>query len=287
MSTFLSGVISAVMLLNGLWLCNRVAAINDFTFVFECANPSTPPKAMFNEVVRISNHHCDFWKINEPTNPNDPRYQIYYTCREKGANCRTVAPWPRCDLQSECSCCRSTFAGAMCQYDLYSMKRLFSCTPLFDEMNMREPIEQVDESDHAFQVTTDPLPTPQTSVTDRPYCNDGALNMIIHPCCVAPLMLVVEKAECKQKVLCGSRREVGAAFKLAGEDDTTIGPWTGLLRDAWDRLSTWQKSVLNRVRNKLDACMNMTSGNEDQCGRCKAQVGTVGLHEMGYKIAVW
>ncbi|XP_055347306.1 uncharacterized protein LOC129594591 [Paramacrobiotus metropolitanus] len=288
MLKILTGNIAIAIALNSLLLCDWAAASDDdrMTFVFECANPSIPPKAMFNQIFELSHRQCDFWKTIEPGNPNDLRYQVYYQCARKFSECPNE-PSPRCELANKCCCgTHTTYAAAMCEYDLFSMSRLWnSCTPNYYEMNMRETIESVDESEQIYDMVTDHI-----QLTGRTYCNDGQMNLIIHPCCVPPLMLVIDKGECLQKVFCGTRREAVAPFKVAWKDSdgATIGSWTGPLIDAWDRLRPWPKFVLNRAIGQLDECVNVTGRvsvvGEDQCARCKAQKAVMRLYEMGHTV---
>ncbi|XP_055347273.1 uncharacterized protein LOC129594567 [Paramacrobiotus metropolitanus] len=270
-----------VIVVNGLLLFNWAAADpwDRLLFVFECVNPSTSPQDMVNQLFDMTGRDCELWKI---TDISAGLSHVCYRCGKNTKFCGGL-----CNLEGGCRCCPTTYAGDMCEYDYFSLNRLSNtCTPLYDEMNMRETIESASESEQIYGKLTDRLGAPQT--TGRPFCNNGELNMIIHPCCVPPLMLVADKGECMQKVLCAHRREASAAFKRTWDDETVIGDWKGPLHDAWDRLRPWPKLVLYRVMDKLAKCMNATnrvSGvNEDKCGRCNAQEEVLNLYEMGIQI---
>ncbi|XP_055327997.1 uncharacterized protein LOC129581123 [Paramacrobiotus metropolitanus] len=306
MSTSATISLAIVIALNGIVLHNR-AADGQFNYVFECVDTSTTADEMFKKVTRqlaeMSFDKCSLWKtpeigaaLSQSGGATERKYHVYYTCRE-GANCYLPFDGPRCSPENQCLCCRMWYSLTRCQYEIMSLNRFWNaCTPFYDEESktLLETIESVDDSnrDSLYGLIRDPDSIARSVATDRPYCNDGKLSMVIHPCCEPPLMLVVDKVDCLQKVLCGTRLESGIPFKFFDSDSrgATIGSWTGPLNDAWDRLPAWPKIVFSRVMHKLVACMNATDrvsvADTDQCNLCKAPKEVVRLYEMGNTVVL-
>ncbi|XP_055328204.1 uncharacterized protein LOC129581256 [Paramacrobiotus metropolitanus] len=302
-----TGIVASVIALHSLLLHNSAAATGPderLHYAFECVGSPTQPDAMLMKVTgKVMFDMCTWPTMTEvgrePSQSGElVRSQIHYTCGGLSPTCftSTMSSGPMCAPDNDCFCCGSMYKLGMCHYNLFSLGRVWdNCKPLYDETTMLDLMESVDESEQIYGMITDPaysrLPAPP--MTGRPYCNDGKVSIIVHPCCMPPLMLVIDKVDCLQKVACVTRREASVPFRLTWIDEpgAKIGSWTGPHREAWDRLRAWPKFVLGRVMNKMNDCMNATDrvsvGIEEQCGRCKEEKEMVKLYEMGYRAVLW
>ncbi|XP_055327924.1 uncharacterized protein LOC129581075 [Paramacrobiotus metropolitanus] len=218
-------------------------------------------------------------------------YQFNYTCRRpfKAGS----SPWSckgkedlLCTPERYCACCSDIYKELACQYKVYALSRFWdTCASPSDEIPKLEPIDRDDNDEPSFFSGVMHSPNyyhdPETGM---PYCDEGKVSMVIHPCCVPMVMMVISKGyNCLQKVICGTRPEQAVMFKFArgGWPYAQIDAWSGSLNDAWDRLESYKRHYLNIAINKLDTCMNATNGAQNQCEQCKAQKEVQRLYIIG------
>ncbi|XP_055328263.1 uncharacterized protein LOC129581299 [Paramacrobiotus metropolitanus] len=315
MSVFPTGVVTVAIALSGLLLHNRAEGFlkpgdpnPPFEYAFECMGSSTPAEAAFNRIKNRNDAHCtdaDIARINTG-DPLSVKHHFHYKC-----STRYTVSGPSslsCVPDRDCVGCMAPYSEAMCQYDSFSLSRLWAnCTTLRDEITRMETIETVDDADPEFgeDLTTIPIPVttlppdyipqpdydhnPKPHISGKPYCDDGKPSMVIHPCFVPPLMVVVDKKDCLQKVTCGTRPEENEPFKVnlrAPPVRVNVGSWSGEYYDAWSVLPAHPKYVLNKAINKLTNCTSVTGFDNDQCGRCKAEKEVARLYRDGYTVVL-
>ncbi|XP_055328160.1 uncharacterized protein LOC129581220 [Paramacrobiotus metropolitanus] len=313
MSAFPTGITAISCIALSGWVLSNVAADGPFCsgesgdespieYAFECANSSTPPEVIIKTITDDKYLRCNWPTITPVSSGSSVKHHIHYACCRNLPMMFLPTSAQPCLPENDCDSCKNPYSRAMCQYDLFSLGRFWpTCIPLLDEITKLEAIDIAPDKEPPYEGwrITDPDygKRPKPHMSGRPYCDDGKLSMVIHPCCNPPLMVVVDKKNCLQKVTCGTRPEANALFKttrnwndwppvyISSYSSWRDTSWTGPFYNAWDRISSEDKYVLNKALNKIDACMNITDHtapvDQVQCSRCKAQTEVVRLYDHG------